>query len=74
MFYAGLAAAMTELTARQALRLITVGLYAIAVWQAILAAYHIATGTSQTPISMLSTGGTRVLSLTTGMLLGAASS
>ncbi|HLM94289.1 MAG TPA: hypothetical protein VK273_10785 [Gaiellaceae bacterium] len=72
VFYAGLAAAMTELTARQGFRLVTVGLYAVAVWQAILAAYHIATGTSQTPISMLSTGGTRVLSLTTGMLLGAA--
>ena len=41
-------------------------------WQGILALYHIATGTSQTPISALSTGGTRVLSLTTGMFLGTA--
>jgi hypothetical protein len=72
VFYAGLAAAMTELTARQGLRLVTVGMYGIAVWQSILAAYHIVTGTSQTPISILSTGGTRVLSLTTGMFLGAA--
>ena len=37
VFYAGLAAAMTELTARQGLRLVTVGLYAIAFWQSILA-------------------------------------
>ena len=72
VFYAGLAAAMTELTARQGFRLVTVGLYAIAVWQSILAAYHIVTGTSQTPINILSTGGTRVLSLTTGMFLGTA--
>ena len=72
VFYAGLAAAMTELTARQGFRLVTAGLYAIAVWQSILAAYHIATGTSQTPINILSTGGTRVLSLTTGMFLGTA--
>jgi hypothetical protein len=61
VFYAGLAAAMTELTARQGLRLVTVGLYAIAFWQSILAVYHIVTGTSQTPINILSTGGTRVL-------------
>jgi hypothetical protein len=72
VFYAGLAFAMTELTARQGFRLVTVGLYAITVWQSILAAYHISTGTSQTPINMLSTGGTRVLSLTTGMFLGTA--
>jgi len=72
VFYAGLAAAMTELTARQGFRLVTVGLYVIAVWQSILAAYHIVTGTSQTPINILSTGGTRVLSLTTGMFLGTA--
>ena len=72
VFYAGLAAAMTELTARQGLLLVTVGLYAIAFWQSILAVYHIVTGTSQTPINILSTGGTRVLSLTTGMFLGTA--
>jgi hypothetical protein len=72
VFYAGLAAALTELTARQAFRWITVGLYAGAVWQSILATYHIATGTSQTTISALSTGGTRVLSLTSGMFLGIA--
>jgi len=73
VFYAGIAAAMTEITPRQAFRWITIGLYAGAVWQGIvLAGYHIATGTSQTPIDLLSTGGTRVLSLTTGMFLGIA--
>lgn len=72
VFYAGLAAAMTEITARQGFRLVTLGLYAVTVWQSILAVYHIVTGTSQTPISVLSTGGNRVLSLTTGMFLGAA--
>ncbi len=70
VFYAGIAAAMTEITVRQAFRWITIGLYAGAVWQAILAVYYIATGTSQTQIDVLSTGGTRVLSLTTGMFLG----
>jgi hypothetical protein len=73
VFYAGIAAAMTEITPRQAFRWITVGLYAGAVWQGIvLAGYHVATDTSQTPINALSTGGTRVLSLTTGMFLGMA--
>jgi hypothetical protein len=72
VFYAGLAAAMTEITARQGFRLVTLGLYAITVWQSILAVYYVVTGTSQTPISVLSTGGNRVLSLTTGMFLGAA--
>jgi len=70
--YAGLAAAMTELDAGKTFRWITFGLYGGAVLQAILAAYYIATGTSQTSIDILSTGGTRVLSLTTGMLLGTA--
>ena len=72
VLYAGIAAAMTELDARRTWHWITVGLYAGAAWQGILALYHIATGTSQTPISALSTGGTRVLSLTTGMFLGTA--
>jgi hypothetical protein len=73
VLYAGIAAAMTEISPRQAFRWITGGLYAGAVWQGIvLAGYHIATGTSQTPINILSTGGTRVLSLTTGMFLGTA--
>jgi hypothetical protein len=72
VFYAGLAFALTEITARGGFRLVTFGFYAITVWQSILAVYHIITGTSQTPISILSTGGTRVLSLTTGMFLGCA--
>jgi hypothetical protein len=69
VIYAGVALAMTEIRPAQAWRWITAGLYAGAVWEAILAAYYIATGKSQTSIDVLSTGGTRVLSLTTGMFL-----
>jgi hypothetical protein len=70
VIYAGIALAMTEISAAQAWRWITAGLYAGAAWEALLAAYYVATGKSQTAIDVLSTGGTRVLSLTTGMFLG----
>jgi Carbohydrate binding domain len=70
--YAGIALAMTEIRPRAAYRGITAVFYAGTMWQLVIAAYHVATGTSQTPINELSTGGTRVLSLTTAMYLAAA--
>lgn len=72
VIYAGIALAMTEMSSRAAYRGLTAVFYAGTVWQLAIAGYHIVSGTSQTPINELSTGGTRVLSLTTGMYLGAA--
>ena len=69
--YAGLAFAMTELRPRELYRGIVAVFYAGALWQVVLAAHYLATNTSQTPIRVLSTGGVRVLSLTTGMYLAA---
>jgi hypothetical protein len=72
VLYAALAFAMTELRPRDVYRGIVAVFYAGAAWQAVLGVYHLATGTSQTPISELSTGGVRALSLTTGMYLAGA--
>ncbi|MGH3001801.1 MAG: O-antigen ligase family protein [Gaiellaceae bacterium] len=46
--------------------------YAMTVVQALIGAYHMAAGTSQTASSALSTGGTRALALTTAMFLAGA--
>ena len=72
VFYAGIAAAMTDLTARQAYRGIVAVFYAGAVWQFVLALYYLATGTSQTDTLALSTGGVRLLALSTAMYLACA--
>jgi hypothetical protein len=72
VLYAALAFAMTEIRPGDVYRGIVAVFYAGAAWQAALGVYHIATGTSQTPISELSTGGVRALSLTTGMYLAGA--
>jgi hypothetical protein len=72
VLYAALAFAMTELRPGDVYRGIVAVFYAGAAWQAGLGVYHLATGTSQTPISELSTGGVRALSLTTGMYLAGA--
>jgi O-antigen ligase len=72
VLYAGIAAALVDLAARDVFRLLVAVFYTGAVWQLALAAYHLAMGTSATEASVLSTGGTRVLALGTGMyLLGA---
>ena len=63
VLYAAIATAMTSVTPRQALRGLTVVFYSGAVFQAGLAAYHIATGTSATDYSQLSTGGIRYIGL-----------
>jgi hypothetical protein len=67
--YAGIAAAFTGTRPRDLYRAITVVFYAGTFWQIALATYYLATGTAQTPIRDLSTGGTRTLSLLTGMYL-----
>jgi hypothetical protein len=70
--YAGIAAAFVSLRPRDLYRGITAVFYAGAVWEAGLGCYHLATGTSQTPIRTLSTGGTRALALATAMYLAGA--
>lgn len=70
--YAAIAFAMTDLRPKELYRGIVAVAYAGAAWQAILALYYLNSGRSQTQINDLSTGGQRVLSLTTGMYLAAA--
>jgi hypothetical protein len=70
--YAGIAAAVAGTRPRDLYHAITVVFYAGTFWQAALATYHLATGTAQTPIRDLSTGGTRTLALLTAMYLGGA--
>lgn len=69
VLYAGLAFGMTQLRPRELYRGIVAVFYAGALWEAVLAVYYLLTNTSQTPIRLLSTGGERTLSLTTGMYL-----
>jgi hypothetical protein len=70
--YAGIAAAVAGTRPSDLYRAITVVFYAGTFWQTALAIYYLATGSAQTPIRDLSTGGTRTLSLLTGMYLGGA--
>ncbi len=63
VLYAVIATAMTNVTPRQALRGLTVVFYTGALFQAGVAAYHIATGTSATDQLQLSTGGIRYIGL-----------
>jgi O-antigen ligase len=63
VLYAGIGAAMVSLKPQQAYRLILYAMYGGAVWQALAAVYHMASGTSVTATSELSTGGTRWLSI-----------
>ncbi len=69
VLYAGIAAAFVDLRPRDVYRGIVALFYAGAVWQATLGIYHLATGTAQTPISSLTTGGSRTLSLFVAMYL-----
>jgi Carbohydrate binding domain len=72
VLYAGIAFAMTELRPREVYRAIVAVFYAGTVWQAASAVYYLVTGTSQTTVNELSTGGVRALSLTSGMYVAAA--
>jgi len=69
LVYAGIAFALVGLTAESAWRAITIIFYAGAVVQALWAVYFIGTGTSQTEALELSTGGIRILALSTSIYL-----
>jgi O-antigen ligase len=70
VIYAGIAAAVADMTVRQAWRGLTVVFYLGAVWNAAAAVFYLATGTVQWETgSRVSTGGTRVLTLTTALYL-----
>ena len=71
ILYAGIAAAIVDLEPRQAWQGIVTVFYLAVVWNAVAAAYYIATGTVQQDAAgwNLSTGGHRVLTLTTGLYL-----
>ena len=67
--YAGIAWAVTDLTARDVYRWLVVLFYAGAVWQSAVAIWGYATGTSVTDQVLLSTGGQRVLAGSTAMFM-----
>jgi O-antigen ligase len=69
VLYAGIAFALTDISPRELHRLIVAVFYTGTVWQTVLSAYYIATGTSQTDQTTLSTGGTRILAASMGMYL-----
>jgi O-antigen ligase len=69
LVYAGIAAAMTDLKPRDAYRSLVVLFYVGTVWQALVAAYDTATGTSATRAVNLSTGGERILAGSTAMFM-----
>ena len=69
VLYAAIALSLTEETPASAWRAITRVFYAGAIVQAIYAAYYVATGTSQTQAEALSTGGLRILALSTAVYL-----
>ena len=70
--YAGIAVAVSSMKMPTAYRQIVRVFYSVTVVQALIGAYHLASGTSQTESSTLSTGGTRALALTTAMFLAGA--
>jgi hypothetical protein len=67
--YALIAGAVAGMSARSAFRGLVVVFYAGTILQTILAVYHAATGTSSAALSGVSTGGTRVVALSTAMFL-----
>lgn len=69
IIYAGIAAALTDATAAALWRGITIVFYLGAVVQFYYALYHLAFGGSQTGSLALSTGGTRVLALSSSLYL-----
>jgi O-antigen ligase len=72
VLYAGIAGAFTRLSARDAYRGIVVVFYVGTVLQVLAALYYLAAGGSATHAENLSTGGTRVVALSTAMYLAAA--
>jgi O-antigen ligase len=70
VIYAGIAAAIADMTVRQAWHGLVVVFYLGAFWNAAAAVYYLATGTVQQEASSgLTTGGYRVLTLTTALFL-----
>jgi hypothetical protein len=72
VLYAGIAAAVADLEPRRAYRGIVAIFYAGTVWMMVNAAYFIATGTSQTASDDLSTGGSRILSISVSLYMAGA--
>jgi O-antigen ligase len=72
VLYAAIGLALLKLRARDVYWGLVIVLYAGTAWQLVLAGYSIATGSHQTGSYLLSTGGSRVLSLGAGMYLAAA--
>jgi O-antigen ligase len=72
VLYAGIAAAMGGLRPKEFYRNVVIIFYAGTVWQAGVSAYYLAVGGSATPTSDLSTGGTRVLAISTAWYLAGA--
>jgi O-antigen ligase len=72
LVYAGIAAAVTDLTARDAYRWLVGLFYAGTVWQVLVALHGYATGTSVTSAGLVSTGGQRVLAGSTAMFMAGA--
>jgi hypothetical protein len=69
LVYAGIAAAMTDLKPRDAYRALVILFYVATVWQALVAAHDVATGTASTGSARLSTGGERILAGSTAMFM-----
>lgn len=69
VLYAAIAVAIAKMEPRATYRKLVQIFYLTTVVEALLGAYHLASGTSQTASSSLSTGGTRALALTTAMFL-----
>ena len=72
VLYAGIGGAIAGVTPRQLYRLLIAVFYGGTVWMLMNAAYYIASGTSQTNQDVLSTGGTRILGISTSMYMGGA--
>jgi O-antigen ligase len=69
VLYAAIAVAIAKMEPRATYRKLVQIFYLTTVVEALIGAYHLASGTSQTASSSLSTGGTRALALTTAMFL-----
>lgn len=71
VLYAGIGILLGGLDARRLHRILTAVFYAGGIWLILNAVYYVATGTSQTEQVDLSTGGTRVLGISTSIYLAA---
>ncbi|MDX6423492.1 MAG: O-Antigen ligase [Gaiellaceae bacterium] len=70
--YVCIACAIVDVTVEKAHRGITAVLYAAVGWQVLVAGYHIATGTSQSDVASLSTGGHRYVSVSVSLCIALA--